>query len=159
MKRTPKRYKTLLRIRKQSEDQESQKHATAMRNVHNAQREHEELEEYQKQVLERAGNLQRTNGNPADLRALYQYERHLAQTITEKEAVIVQLKQKQQAQRDDLVEAMKQRRVIEQLMENIREEEKEIHSKFEQKQVDETNSIRTAYLRKQVQQMTGETHG
>ena len=54
---------------------------------------------------------------------------------------------------------MKQRRVIEQLMENIQEEEKEIHSKFEQKQMDETNSIRTAFLRKQVQQVTGESHG
>jgi flagellar FliJ protein len=159
MKRTPQRYKTLLRVRKQLENQESQKHATAMRNVENAKRERSELEDYQKQVLERAGNLQREHGNPADLRALYQHERYLAQSITDKEASITQLNQYQQSQREELVAAMKQRRVIEKLMENIQEEEKEIHSKFEQKQMDETNSIRTAFLRKHVQQVTGESHG
>jgi len=159
MNRSPQRYKTLLRIRKQSEDQEALKHAEAMRKVQNAQQERNELERYRSQVLDRAGKLLEQNENPADLRALYQYERHLALSITDKDAMIIQLKQSQQVQREELVNAMKQRRVIEQLMENLAAEEKEFQSKFEQKQMDEMNTMRAAFIGKKVQQRTGESHG
>lgn len=137
------RYATLLRVRKHQEDLKVQVFAKAQRRVRDLQTEREELLAYQQRVLEEAG---RQAAEPvADrLEALYRFDRHLGKLTDEKDASIVAQQREVDERHRELGEAIKQRRIIERLIELAEQKAKEEFKRQEQRRQDEFASIRFA---------------
>lgn len=116
--------------------------ATAQRAVHGAERQRTEIEEYQRRTLARAGEASQSDIDADQVRRLYQFERHLAQLAVDKDAAIIDFAKTVDARRLELEEAMKQRRIVERLMENAQETLEEELRKHEYAANDEVATMR-----------------
>ena len=131
-------YATLLRVRKHMEEQKAQVLAATRREIRVAEGERNSITEEQRRALDTAGNLAREVFDPSDVRRYYQYERHLARLVVQKDAEIRGLKRRADKERRDLEEAMKKRRVAEKLEERTAAAYEAYIRKEDQKQADET---------------------
>lgn len=116
----PKRYDALLRVRKIQEQGRSQVFAEVQRKIQGLRDQRKDLEKYQRNVLDRAGAEAGSQAGPnaAHMRALFQFERHLKKLNDEKGTEIDQHLVTAETRRAELEEAMKQRRIVEKLIEN-----------------------------------------
>lgn len=131
-------YDTLLRIRRRQEDLKAEALAAARRRVGAAERQRTELAQQQRRTLEEAGQAARRRFDAADVRRYYQYERHLAGLTVELDARIAELRNNAETRRDELEEAMKDRRIVEKLKERRDKMFLQKALKDEQRQSDES---------------------
>jgi len=143
----PSHYDTLLRVRQRQEDLRAQALAVALRDVRAAERERAELAERQRQALAAAGVHARDRFNPDQVRLYYQYERHLARRIDEKDASIHAFRGVAERRREELDEAMKRRRIIEKLKERLERAYAAHRVKQEQTLSDEVATNYAAFAR------------
>lgn len=118
--RSPRQFDVLLRIRERQEELRALAHGVAQRDVQAAEGERALLEHQQMGTLEEAGRKTRERFDAWEVRLYYQYERHLARLIDDKDAHIAQLRQVAEQRRAELEEAMKRRRIVEKLIERKR---------------------------------------
>ena len=114
------RYATLARVRKHQEEQKAQVLAQARRVVRGLEEQRRELEAYRERVLERAAD-QASGPVEAQMRALYLFERHLGRLADEKDVEIDAGVSDAEERRSEFEEAVKQRRIIERLIEKTGE--------------------------------------
>lgn len=136
-KRKHLQYGTLVRIRKRQEDVRAQVLASARREVRVAEGQRAELRDQQRRTLEEAGASARDRFRADEVRRYYEYERHLARLIDEKDAALIQFREAAEERRLELEDAMKQRRVAEKLTERAETEFFAEVRKEEQKSMDE----------------------
>lgn len=137
------RYATLLRVRKRQEDLKVQAFAQAQRVVRDLETERDELFAYQRRVLEEAGR-QAVEPVAGRLEALYRFDRHLGKLADEKDAKIVAQQGEVDDRRRELDDAIKQRRIIERLIEIAELEAKEEFNRQDRRLQDEFASIQFA---------------
>ncbi len=142
-RRNPQRYATLLKLRKRNEDLKSGEMAASTRELNNAHTFQQELIAYQRQMLERSHTAYGTL-NAADARAAHQFGRYLSDRIVSQDAQIQILKHKVAATRSELETTMKDRRIVEKIMNNAIEVLNQHRQKAEQREHDEVASIRAA---------------
>lgn len=135
---------TLQRIRKRQEDIKAQALAVAHRDVRIAKSEREEMISEQQHMLKMAGSALSTEFDTDDIRRYYQYERHLARLVDDKDVEIHELKAKASERRGELEEAMMRRRIIERLNERRYNAFMKEMRKAEQKFNDEVATNRSA---------------
>lgn len=133
----PAQYDTLLRIRKRQEDIKAQALAVTRRSIRIAERQRADLAKYQRLTLEKAGALALERFDPSEVRMYYQYERHLATLIDEKDASILELRSAAEERRAELEDAMKRRRIVEKLQERLQSAFMKQVRKDEQTRADE----------------------
>lgn len=133
----------MVRVRRRQEDLKAQALAQAQRDVRTATEQREALDVYQRQMLGRAGELMQGDDVDASaLRQVYQHERHLARLGIERDADIQRLQLIAEGKRRELEEALKQRRVVEQLEARAVEQYRRFRTDLEQKQNDEIAAVR-----------------
>lgn len=137
------RYATLARVRKHQEEQKAQVLAQARRVVRGLEEQRRELEAYRERVLERAAD-QAAGPVAAQMRALYLFERHLGRLADEKDVEIESGMRDAKERRSEFDEAVKQRRIIERLIEKAREGLHEEFRRRSQRHHDEIASIQFA---------------
>lgn len=140
--RRPQQYSALLRVRKRQEDLKAMALATAWRAVRDAERLRAEIEAHQRRVLAIDGEASQRTVYAERLRRLVQYERHLARLAVDKDADIEDLTKKADGRRSELEDAMKQRRIVERLIENAEEALQEEIAKNERAVNDEIATMR-----------------
>lgn len=147
----PRRYRfrleTLLRVRKLQEDLKSQVLAEVRRDIRLTTRQREEIAALQRATFEAAGHAARHKFDASDVHRYYQYERHLARMADEKDAVIAQLRQREEHALDELSDAMKRKRTVERLKERSQGVHAALVNKEEQKATDETATNKAAVFR------------
>lgn len=141
--RRPERYATLARVRKHQEEQKAHALAQARRAVRGLEEQRHELEAYQERVLERAAD-HASEPVAGRMRALYMFERHLGRLVDEKDLEIEAGIRDAEDRRRDFDEAVKQRRIIERLIEKAREGLQERFRRREQRHHDEIATIQFA---------------
>jgi len=82
-----------------------------------------------------------------DIRQYYVYERYLARLAVEKDANLAQLRSVEETRRNELEDAMKERRIVERLKERLTDAFLEEVTKEEQKTTDETATNHAALAR------------
>ena len=139
----PERYETLGRVRKHQEQQRAQALAKARRRVRALEEQCRELESYQRRILEEA---ERHSAEPKARRmeALYQFQRHLGQLADKKEAEIDGLLREVEERRLAFDEAVKNRRIIERLVERAEENTRKHFARRTQSLQDEFASVHFA---------------
>lgn len=145
--RRPEQYSMLLRVRKRQEDLSAMTLATARREVRNAEAQRDEFERLQRETLATAAERASGTVDPFQMRQFLQYQRHLAWLTVGKNAQIAGLNDEAENRRQALGESMKQRRVVERLMEHARDAVREKARRDEQRLDDETSSTRAALTR------------
>lgn len=135
--RKPGHFATLLRVRKRVEELKSQALGATRRRLHDAVAQRSSIAEEQRNTLAKTGVLLCDKFDASDVRRYYQYERHLARLAVQKDAEIRSLERTAAAQRKELEEAVKRRRVAEKLEERTASVYQEYVRKEEQKVVDE----------------------
>ena len=136
----PTQFDTLLRIRQRQEDYRAAALANAQRDVRQAEARRDAIFEEQRRMFTRAGERAKAAFDPGEIRAYYQYERHLQLVADQQDAKIQQLKQVAEERRLELEDAMKRRRIIEKLIERKMRTYHEEVRKEEQHQADEISS-------------------
>ena len=147
MAKRPKHYDVLLRIRQLQQDLQGQALATAHRAVNTAQEQREQLVEQRTQLISEAGAKAQHHFDPLYIRSYYQYERHLARLVDEKDAEISALQAQAERQRAELEAAMKRRRIIERLRERKLQTYSDDVRREEQKISDEAATNSAAFPR------------
>jgi flagellar export protein FliJ len=140
-------YDTMLRIRKRQEDLRARALAASHREVLRAEHELAELETRQREILQEAGRKASKRFDAHEMRLYYQYERYLARLADGKSAEVVDLRAQEQKCRGELDDAMKQRRVMEKLIERKRDSYLQEVRKEEQAFADETAANYAALAR------------
>ncbi|MCH7910071.1 MAG: flagellar FliJ family protein [Candidatus Hydrogenedentes bacterium] len=141
--RRPERYATLARVRKHQEEQKAHALAQARRVVGGLEEQRRELEAYQKRVLERAAD-HASEPIAGRMRALYLFERHLGRLADEKDLEIEAGTRDAEERRREFDEALKQRRIIERLIEKAQKGLQKRFRRSEQRHHDEIASIQFA---------------
>ncbi|MBP8129601.1 MAG: flagellar FliJ family protein [Candidatus Hydrogenedentes bacterium] len=145
--RKPGHFATLLRVRKRVEELKSQALGATRRRLHDAVKDRASIGDEQRDTLARAGALLEEEFDASDVRRYYQYERHLARLAVQKDAEIRALERTAAAQRKELEEALKRRRVAEKLEERTAAVYQDYVRKEEQKALDELASSHAAAKR------------
>lgn len=109
------RYETLLRIRRQKEEQRARDVAAALDSLRVGKHQHEEILDRQREVLVAAGARMKESFDARDVGLYYQFERHLARQAVAKAAHIVELKGNVVEKQKAFEEAVKGRRIVETL--------------------------------------------
>ncbi|MBI4557747.1 MAG: hypothetical protein HY706_09195 [Candidatus Hydrogenedentes bacterium] len=131
------RLETLLRVRHLMEERKATALAGVRRQVRAAEVQRADIIREQMRMLDEAGQLTHEEFDAADVRRYYQYERYLARQAVEKDALLMELRGKEVAQRAELEEAMKRKRIIERLKERHEAAQVLALVKFDQWQSDE----------------------
>lgn len=139
-------YATLLRVRKRQEDLKAGAFAEAQRSVRRAESERSEIVAYQQRIVYGAERASKTLENVTSVRQYLLFERHLARRAVDKDSEIGALKNVAEDRRQELESSMKQRRMVERLLERAREERERRRAELDRKAADETASIRAALL-------------
>ena len=139
----PERYATLARVRKHQEEQRAQALAQARRVVSGLEEQRRELEAYQKRILEEAGR-QASEPVAGRMRALYLFERHLGRLGDEKGIEIEAGRHDAEERRGEFEEAVKQRRIVERLIEKAEEDVQDRIRRRTQRHHDEIAAIQFA---------------
>ncbi len=133
---------TLLRIRRRQEDLKAQALAQARRDVRVATDQRDEIEAYQRRMLERAGEMTQGDFDASAVRQVYQHERHLSRLAAERDVAIRRLDQVAETRRGELEMALKRRRMVEQLETRAATRYRDFRNQQEQKQNDEIATSR-----------------
>ncbi len=147
MAKRPVHYDVLLRIRQLQQDLQGQALASARRAVSTARQQRESLVEQRIFLISEAGTKAQHHFDPVDIRAYYQYERHLARLVDAKDAEISSLEAQAEQQRAELEQAMKRRRVVERLRERKLQAFLDEVQREEQKASDEAATNSAAFPR------------
>ena len=148
LRRPRPQFQTLLRVRKRLEDVRAAALASVRREINLAEQERASIVEQQRRALTQAGQTAGAVFRAHDVRPYYEYERHLAQLAVLKDAKILELQHTESERRGELEEAMKQRRVVERLIERRRQAFLEDVRSAEQSAHDEIGAGRFARARK-----------
>lgn len=136
----PTQFDTLLRIRRRQEDFHAAALAKAQRDVQQAEALRNAILRQQRLMFTKAGERTSALFDPREIRAYYQYERHLQYVADNQDVKILELKKVAEDRRLELEDAMKRRRIIEKLIERkVRAYQQEIRNE-EQHQADEISS-------------------
>ncbi|MBI1319192.1 MAG: hypothetical protein GC168_09645 [Candidatus Hydrogenedens sp.] len=129
---------TLLRVRRDEEERRAREAAVARQTLQAAERTRAGIDEARHSALEAAGRmLQAPEFDTSDVRAHYQYERHLSRELDVCDADIRQLGRALELRQEALLEAATRRRMIERLRERRLLERAERLRKQEQQASDE----------------------
>ena len=139
----PERYETLGRVRKHQETQRAQALAQVRRTVRELEEQRHELESYQKRILVEAGR-QSTEPKARRMQALYQFQRHLGLLTDKKEVEIDGLTQEVETRRLAFEESVKNRRIVERLVERAEEDARKHFARRTQRLQDEFASVHFA---------------
>jgi len=140
-------YKTLLRVRKTQEELKAQALAEARHRRQTAEGQRAELMAQRAQLLSEAGERAKGAFDPRLVRLYYQHERHIRHQIDDKDASIRGLAEAEEERRQELEGAMKERRLVERLIERWEEEYRAEVNKDLQALSDEVASSRAAIAR------------
>ncbi len=135
--RKPFRYETLLRIRTRQEELQAQTLALVRRKLQQAKQERENIDAERLRRLQEVGTMTQHTFDAADVRRHYQYERHLAALIDEKDAEIQELVQEEERERRTLEEATKAKRMVEKLKERALLVQAKERRKMDERIIDE----------------------
>lgn len=141
--RRPEQYETLARVRKLQADQKAQELAYARNKLKNLELQREELEAYQRRVLEEAGR-QAAEPIPERMRGFYRFERHLGRLADAKGAEIETYRREVEERREHFEEAVRKRRIVDRLIEKAEQRIRERFDRHEQRFHDEVASIQFA---------------
>ncbi|HRK34559.1 MAG TPA: flagellar export protein FliJ, partial [Candidatus Hydrogenedentes bacterium] len=122
--------------------------AEVRRQIQFAEQQRDALTGEQRRILDEAGQATRLSIDAYKAQSFIHYERHLARLAVDKDAEIHALRKEEDRRRGTLEDAMKQRKVVEQLSERVRLAFLEHVRKEEQKQFDEIASVRSALERR-----------
>lgn len=139
----PERYATLGRVRKHQETQRAQALAQIRRTVGELEEQCHELESYQERILSEA-KRQAAEPKARRMQAFYQFQRHLGALTEKKEAEIDGLRLEVEERRLAFEEAVKNRRIIERLIERAKKDSREDLARRTQRLHDEFASVHFA---------------
>lgn len=142
--RRPEQYATLLRVRKRQEDLNAQVLAGVRRELRAAELQREDFEDQQRRAIDSA---QAHAGADFDERLFcryVRYQRHLARMAVAKDAEIEQLRHQVEGRRLELETAMRQRRMVDKLIERSESIASKRVKKEEQRSSDEAASTQAA---------------
>jgi flagellar export protein FliJ len=145
------RFKTLLRVRKRQENLRGQALALVRRLIRAGEAERTNMEAQRWAMLEKAADRMKDEFTVSDVQRYYQYERHLARLVVEKDAEIQDYKGQEEERRQELTEAMKHRRIAERLDERSEEEFAAHVRKHDRLSADEVAIGRAWMARRQTQ--------
>lgn len=141
------RYGLLRRIRQRQEETRANVFAIAERKLLSAKQELDAIETEQKEVIHRAQDQADTLHEVPKINQYLQYERHLGRVAVQKSEHIGILTLDTDEKRRELQEAVKQRRIIDRLIEKSEQRLNERMKKREQLAMDEIATTRAAALR------------
>ena len=134
---------SLLRVRKDAEEQRARDAAIARQHLAAAERSRAGVREQQEDSLHRAAErLSRPSIDASDMRAYYQYERHLARKLDDCDSKIRELSGELTDKQAELQEAAVQRKMIERLRERRLLERTQWERKMERQAADEIAIMR-----------------
>jgi len=110
---------TLLRVRRQMEDLRAMELAAAVRAFENAREQRDRIAAALRENMMERAVAQRQRFHPAAMRHRAQYERHLAQMLDAAESALMEREQEVKARREALLEASRNRKVMEKLDEKV----------------------------------------
>lgn len=142
--KSPERYSTLLRVRKRQEELKSQALAGSRRVARDLQQDKSNILKYREEVLDRAGKHAAAAVDAVQLRGFYEFERHLVRLGDAKDAKIAEHQIEVDARRVELEDGIKQRRIVERLIERLEEQEASWRVRREQRDHDELSTIHFA---------------
>ena len=141
------RYGLLRRVRKRQEETRANIFAIAERKLLAAEQELDAIQTEQKEMIHHAQNQAQTLQDVPKINQYLQYERHLGRVAVQKSEHIGILRLEADEKRRDLQEAVKQRRIIDRLIEKAEQRMNEGIKKLEQRGMDEIATIRAAASR------------
>lgn len=156
MKR-PDRYATLLRVRKRVEELKANALASAQRDELAARDTLAGVELAQRDALGRASDIASGTDGLRRVSDLIDYERHLGRVALNQGTEIEKLANEAEVHRNELQEAVMQRRMVDRLMERAREAFQHWLNIQDQRLTDETATIRAARAAKQTTKPIGRT--
>lgn len=136
----PSQYDTLLRVRKHEEDIKNQSLVEARNMAKRALQERDGFLEDRRHALARASEVAEQQFDAADVRRYYQYERHLATMVDQRDATIKEWEGIAEERRVELIAAARARQVVEKVRDRKMEAYREMLSKEEQDALDESAS-------------------
>ncbi len=142
--RRPEQYATLLRVRKRQEDFSAQVLAGVRREMRAAELQRSDFEDQQRRAIDHAQAYTGENFDERLFPQYVQYQRHLARMAVAKDAEIEQLRQQTAGRRLELENAMRQRRMVDRLIERSERIVSQKVKKEEQRSSDESASTRAA---------------
>lgn len=143
-KRRVRRYDGLRRVRQRQEDLKAQVYAKAVRRVRMAEEEKERLEERRFLMFR---EMPVSEGEAIDVeqqRRRHRYERYLARSIVEQDAVIGERKRAASEKHIEMSESVKLRKMMETLLDRSRERVLHDFRRQERYGLDEVGSVRAA---------------
>lgn len=156
MKR-PDRYATLLRVRKRVEELKAAAHASAQRDELAARETLSGIEQAQRDALGRASQVASQIDGAGRVSDLIDYERHLGRVALNQSTEIEKFAQETEVRRNELRQAVTQRRMVDRLIERAREALQDWLNIQEQRLTDETATIRAARAAKEMTKPIGRT--
>ena len=117
LRKKPTQYDTLLRVRAHEEDIKKQSLAEARHQATRAAQERDGFLADRQHALERASALTEEQFDSTDVRRYYQYERHLATLVDERDSSIREWEGIAEERRGELIAAARARQVVEKVKE------------------------------------------
>jgi len=139
-----KQYALLKRVRKRREDLKAAALAAARRDVRNAQHDRDQIEAYQRKIVEQAMDAAQGELRPHRANEYIHYERHLAQLAVKKDAEIATMELTADERLAELSEAAQERRIADKLNEKLGQRKLREQAKAEQRIYDELGAVRSA---------------
>ena len=139
-RKRPVQYDTLLRVRQHEEDLKNQSLVDARNKARRALQERDGFLEDRRHALVRASEAGAQHFDAAEVRRYYQYERHLATLVDQRDATIKEWEGIAEERRVALIAVARARQVVEKVRERKLEVYREMLSKEEQNFLDESAS-------------------
>ncbi|MBX7257134.1 MAG: flagellar export protein FliJ [Candidatus Hydrogenedentes bacterium] len=143
-RRDPERFDTLLRVRKRQEQLRAQSLAEVRTQIRSVQRQRQQISEEQVRMIHEASEAVGEQLAGPEIHMFFQYERHLARLVVERDATLRRLRTVEEERRSALEDSMKRRRVVERLQERYQQEAATEQRKMEQKLNDEIAGVRAS---------------
>lgn len=134
--------KTLLRVRMQLENLRAMELAVAVRARDQARAQRDRMAEALRESLMERARAQQQRFHPALMRHRAQYERHLAQLLDAAQAELQQQEQETENRRNELMEAARDRKIMEKLEERVTRLQEADLLKQERRELDDLASAR-----------------
>ncbi len=138
----PKRFATLLRVRKHYEDGRARDLGMVRRVIAQAEDERAQMEAEQKQIFGAASERTHEVFDASDIQRYHQYARFLAKRIDDKLARVAELRQQERDRLKALRAAVQQRQIAERLDERAVEAYDTFVDTEQRKAIDETATVR-----------------
>ncbi len=142
------RFATLLRVRELQEELKAQELGKVQRELALARQEREHLVAEQQRMLEEAARKTRDVFDAAPVVQYFYHERFLSRRLDELDARIAQLRELEEARRQEVAEASKAKRVVQRLREKHQKAMQMEINKIEQMLADEVAVSRVSMRRR-----------